>query len=369
MSAEVTRFNVDGAPDLVVAGAWSVNALALDAWQLWAFLRAELTAFSESPFCGAKGTRLSMATLRTLHPQSVGVERLTPLGLRLLDEAAPTLDTLAPEARVALVLCLPERMTDGGGATWPQQRRILERELGARLTELQASRGARPPWIRAITLGHASLAYALRELGEAMALGRLDVGLVMGLDTPYDPAWVEALLDARRIFDEGNIEAAIPGEGASLLVVAPRDVARANRWTPRARIVAVAANTEVATVENDVPMMGLGLSRAAVAATEGLDHRTRPLDVWISDMTPEPDRVQEFQLAWPRAAAHRMSPQGELIFLAPQLGDLGAAVMPTAVTFALESFARGAPAGHRVLVTGSAPHGARGVVLLERVGQ
>lgn len=366
MKPEVTRFDGGEAPRLVVAGASAINSLAFTPWQLWAFLRAEQTAFAETPFRCANGARATMATLRTLHPRASGVERLVPLAGRLLDELVPMLVSAPPELRVALVLCLPSRMGDAGAKVFRGQRRVLEEELGGRLAEAQEARGGEAPLVRALPLGHAAMAHAVRELGAAMARGLVDVAFVGGVDTAYDTDYVEELLAQERLFDGENLAAPLLGEGGAFLALATLDAAAACRWPRLAQVAAVATGREPATVDNDVPTMGLGLSRCAVAATDHLEAEGRTLDWWISDMTAEPLRVQEFQLAWPRASARRMRPDSTLDFPASQLGDLGAAVMPTAVALAVEGFARRAPAADTCLVTGSSDGGERGVLLLER---
>lgn len=364
MSAKLCRFGAAGVPPLLLCHTGAVNGLAFDPWQLWAFLRAELTAFAETPFRCANGARATMGHVQTLPPRAAGVERLVPLGGHLLQGVAPLLARAPAALRVALVLCLPSRM-EGGGEAFTRQRRTIERELAGWLAEAQAARGAPDPMVRTIARGHASLALALDELAPVLGRG-VDAALVLGLDTAYDPPWVEHLLAAERLFDGEHIEAAIPGEGAALTLLATPDAASLCRWPVLAHVTASATAQEPATEDNDVPMTGGALSRCAVAATDALEAHGRALDWWISDMTSEPYRVQEFQLAWPRASARRMRPEGALQFLASQLGDLGAAAMPTALCLAAEGFARGEPAADTCLLTGSSPGGERGVVLVER---
>ncbi|MFO0604184.1 MAG: hypothetical protein U0324_13465 [Polyangiales bacterium] len=364
MSASLRRFGASPLPPLLLCHTGAVNGLAFDPWQLWAFLRAELTAFAETPFRCANGARATMGHVRTLHPRSAGVERLVPLGAHLLQGAAELLVRAPAALRVALVLCLPPRMGDGDEA-FRRQRRALERELGGRLAEAQAARGGPDPMVRTVARGHASLAHALDELAPVIGRG-VDAALVLGLDTAYDPAWVERLLERERLFDGERLDLAIPGEGAALALLATPDAAALCRWPVLAHVTASATAPEPAADDNDVPMTAQALSRCAVAATDALEAAGRALDWWITDMTPEPLRVQEFQMAWPRASARRMRPDGELTFLASQLGDLGAAAMPTALCLAAEGFARGAPAADTCLITGSSPGGERGVVLVER---
>lgn len=368
MKPELVRFGEDGVAPVVVVGTSLLNGLAFTPWQLWAFLRAELTAFAETPFRCGNGSLATMAAIRTLHPQSAGVERLAPVARHLLDELLPLLASAPRTLRVAVVLCLPARMADGGSAGFVAQRRLLERELALHLAAVQEARGGPAPLIRALPLGHAAMAYALRELAGAMTQGLVDVAFLGGLDTAYDPAHVDELVARERLFDGENLAAAIPGEGGAFLALATRETALEARWPRLAELTAAATAHEPATADNEVAMMALALSRCAVAATDALEAQRRTLDWWITDMTVEPLRVQEFQLAWPRAAARRMPPTAALHFLASQLGDLGAAAMPTAVALAVEGFARGAPRADTCLVTGSSDGGERGVVLVERAG-
>lgn len=365
MTATLHRFGVDRTPAMRVVHTGAINGLAFDPWQLWAFLRAEMAAFGETPFRCANGARATMGSIKTLHPRSVGIERMAPVGAHLLQGALARLANTPRDLRVALVLCLPGRMADGGVAGFVRQRRVLERELAASLAALQDARGAPAPVVRALALDHASLAWSLAELAPVWGRG-VDVALVLGLDTAWDPEWVEHLILNERLFDGERLDVAIPGEGGALVMVATPDAMARCGWEARATITAAATNREAATVDNDVPMMGLGLSRCAVAVTDALEAEGRALDWWISDMTAEPYRVQEFQLAWPRAAARRMRPDGTLDFLASQLGDLGAATMGTGVCLAVEGFARAAPSANNCLITGSSGAGERGVVLVER---
>jgi 3-oxoacyl-[acyl-carrier-protein] synthase-1 len=365
VNATLRRFGASPVSPLLVCHTGAINGLAFDPWQLWAFLRAELAAFAETPFRCANGTRATMAHVQTLHPQSVGVERLVPLGTQLLHGVTELLARAPADLRLALILCVPARMADGGGGTFPQQRRILERELTSWLAAAQSARGAPDPVVRTLALGHASMAYALEEIAPVLDRG-VEAAIVLGLDTGYDPTWVEHLLATERLFDGERLDTAIAGEGGALALLATPDAVARCRWPVLASVSASATAREAATLDNDVPMMGLALSRCAVAATDALEAQRRPLDWWITDMTSEPYRVQEFQLVWPRASARRMTADGTLHFLASQLGDLGAAAMPTALCLAVEGFARGAPVADTCLITGSSAGGERGVVLVER---
>lgn len=143
MSAALRRFGASSLPPLLVCHTGAINGLAFDPWQLWAFLRAELAAFAETPFRCANGTRATMAHVQTLHPQSVGVERLVPLGAQLLHGVMGLLARAPADLRLALVLCVPARMADGGGE--PSRRSAASSSASSRAgSRRRRRRAARP---------------------------------------------------------------------------------------------------------------------------------------------------------------------------------------------------------------------------------
>jgi 3-oxoacyl-[acyl-carrier-protein] synthase I len=345
----------------VVCATAALNGLAFSPYQTWAFRRAELTAFAETPFLCANGARAIMAQVRTLDPRMQGGGRLALLTSSCIAQLGPALGTAPPDTPVGVVLCLPERMADGCPQWCAAQRRAVEdtvrEELGAR--------GLRPALVT-VARGHASLAYAMLEAGGALAGGRAQAVLVGGVDTAFDPPVVQGLLEAQRLFDGENLDSIIPGEGAAFALLAQPGFAHRCRWPTLAVLEGAATSREPATMSNDLPCLGLGLSRPAVAMTERLRQEKRTLDWWLSDMTAEDLRVQEFQLAWPRAARGAMPPSSLVELLYEHLGDLGAAVMPTALAIAVEGFRRGDPLAATCLITGSSVTEDRGVVLVGR---
>jgi 3-oxoacyl-[acyl-carrier-protein] synthase-1 len=350
------------APPVVVCATAAWNGLAASAYQTWAFRRAELTSFVETPFRCANGQRATMGQIRTLDPQSFGAKRLTAVGKRLMSSFEGLLRTLPPRTRIGMGVCLPPRMADGGAKVFRDQRAAIERELSRALEALEMQ-----PIVRVEARGHASLAFVLLDAGAAFAQQTLDVVIVGGLDTYYDPDVVDELLARERLFDGESLDTFIPGEGGGFLLLARRDVARSLRWPILAELRAAATGMEPSTPFDDFPCTGAGLARAVQAATDPLREARWPLGWWLSDMTSESYRLHEFQLAFPRAAAGLMSPESTLDFLPPQLGDLGAATLPTGIAVAIEGMQRGAPDVRHCLVTGSSVTADRGVVLIEKV--
>jgi 3-oxoacyl-[acyl-carrier-protein] synthase-1 len=215
-----------------------------------------------------------------------------------------------------------------------------------------------------VAKGHASMAYALLDVGTMLRDRRLDIALVLGVDSYYDPDVLEGLFQEQRVLDSDWRDSFVPGEAASAVLLARPDVARQLGLAAIAEIESVGTNEEVATIENDVGNLGLGLSRPAVAICKKMKQEKRKLCWWISDMTGETFRVQELQVAWPRAAHLVMGPQDTIDVLPTHLGDIGAATMPTSLCLAIEGLRRGSPRGDHALITGSSALGARGVILV-----
>ncbi len=360
MGLEVAHFGVGRSTEPVVIATSTINALAATPYQTWAFRRAEITGFVGSPFRLPSGNPLTFARVRQLDPRMIGADRLVALAQRALQPIHELIARVPTRARVGVALCVSERLDAEHG---DQRGRYARRQLESTVIGPLVERGY-DVMARTIAKGHASFGYAAREIGGMLESGRMDVALVFGVDSYYDPFVLEELFAQERVLDSDWREAFVPGEAASCLVLARPDVARDIGATPLATLDSVATNEEVATVDNDVGLLGLGLSRAAVAVVKRSKQEKRTLDWWISDATGEPFRIQELQLAWPRASHLAMTPDGTLDLLPTHLGDIGAATMPTAATLLIEGLRRGAPAGRTGVVTASSNSGARSVVLM-----
>ncbi len=75
-----------GGPQILASAM--MNGLAASPYQTWAFRRAELSAFAESPFRCRNGFRAIMAHVRSLPVKAFGLTRLLPIASEVLDEVA-----------------------------------------------------------------------------------------------------------------------------------------------------------------------------------------------------------------------------------------------------------------------------------------
>src|SRR5262249_33099635 len=152
----------------------------------WACRRAELTAFSESPFVCENGLKATMASIRTLPPMMPAGERLLRIGERLISELLPALKTLKDKLPVALVLCLSERFGEKGEKRFAAQRLRLERSLVQQL-----EKEGLKVLLHTQARGHSSLAFGLIEAGEGLGSRSLQAVIIGGVDSYYDPEVVE----------------------------------------------------------------------------------------------------------------------------------------------------------------------------------
>jgi 3-oxoacyl-[acyl-carrier-protein] synthase-1 len=333
--------------------AW--NGLGATPHQVWAFRRAELAVHAETPFRLTDGERATMLHIRTLPPRAQGVDRLLPVLRALLAPLLPRAASLGQRARVAVVLALAERL-----ATAKAEVRRLEAAADG-----DARAAGLEPGVLSVPRGHAGLAFALPGVCAALAAGRIEAAIVGGIDTCYDADAVDALLAAGRLYDGKNLESFIPGEGGAFLLLSRADLGRPLRWSAPARLEAVAYADEPAATDADAPITGEALTRAVRAICDPLEAAGRKVDWWLSDLTHERDRVREWQLVMPRAMVGVSEGEPVLELLAPFLGDLGAAALPTALVLAAEGFTRGDPPTARTcLACASSAGPARGAVLL-----
>ena len=266
MGLEVAHFG-KGTKAPVVVGTSTINALATTPYQTWAFRRAEMTAFVGSPFRLPSGNMLAFGRVRQLDPRQFGVDRLVTLAVEALEPLAPILGRAAPRARMAIVLCLPVRAD--GRSDRPGDARHIRRAIESRVAGPFVERGAQVD-VRCLHQGHASFGYGALEIGTALEERRLDLALLLGVDSHYDPHVLEQLFVEQRVLDSDWREGFVPGEAASALVIARPDFAREFGFDVLATLDGVATNEEVANRENSVGLLGQGLSRPAVAVVERL---------------------------------------------------------------------------------------------------
>jgi len=300
-----------------------------------------------------------MAHIRSLDPQTAGVERLCVIASALLHKQRSSLTKLSGNPRVAVMLCLPERMDpETGSPSGRRQRAQLVAHVEHRLADI----GIHCPVV-SLCDGHAAFASALIQSTDALRSRSADAVILGGLDTGYDPDFIQEMLTDGRLFDNENLDCFCPGEGGAFFVATTQSLARQLGLHARVRIDGVATAKEPGHLYNDIPCKGDGLTAAAAALTKPMRAAQAQLDWWFHDLTNEFYRVHEFRCAWPRTAYHLMPETSQQEGLHGLLGDLGAAFAPTALAIAGETFERGGPGIKNCMVSASSLYGLRGAII------
>src|SRR5262249_17534013 len=149
-------------PVICATAAW--NGLGTSPYQIWAFRRADLTAFSFAPFLCPNGNCATMAQIRSLPPTAAGAARMLPIALATVERLLEGLPSSPKGLRIGVVLSLPERMnTPGGAKRFVGERKQLESSILKKVREHIPEAA-----IWTVARGHASFGYALLEFGAAL---------------------------------------------------------------------------------------------------------------------------------------------------------------------------------------------------------
>lgn len=376
MAQKAVQFGAGRGETPVVLATSAVNGLAYDSHQSWAFWRADGNALTGTPFRLHTGERATMAIVRSLDPRSFGVDRMcTLLQASLMHLEAP-LAELAVGGRAEIFLAACEHVDEASDPYFGRWKPRLEQTAGSWLQH----RGQAPA-VRVFPRGHAGLAHALIDAEAALRDGAIDLAIVGGVDSYYDPLRFDILEEQERIFDGSRTDAFIPGEGAAMLVLARESFARTARADARARVEMASVAEEPATMLGELPCTGQGLTRALRGVTKALKAQGRTIEWMIDDLTNEEYRARELVLALPRAInpggldtagrdyAELVAPTFRGDHLPEGFGDLGAATMPTAAALVVESFLRGDPPGRNCLISASSTGRDRGVIFLRSASE
>ena len=341
----------------VVVSVGARTTVGLDAVTTAFLYRATAAGMRLSPLLDLDEEPATVCFLPTLEPTLVGADRAVALALPALDEALAPLEALGPSLRAKLVVCLDEIAADRPDGRIPAQHIVTEltRRAAKRLPQLDVTSSAR---------GAASMAFALDGALAELEKNKIDAVVVAGVHSDYDPAQIQALAAARRLFTVDRLDALIPGEAAACAVILRGDHARSLRLPVRARIHTLATGHARARPDNDESAFEAG-AMTAVARAAGVELEQHGLRAgwFLTDLSFERWRLYELQSMMVRTQKLWCEPQ-YCDAPAQRLGHLGAAVMPLHLVLATEAWRRGfAPHPIAMSLAGS-DGGERAAVLL-----
>jgi 3-oxoacyl-[acyl-carrier-protein] synthase-1 len=277
-------------------------------------------------------------------------------------------ETLAPLARqgrrphARIALCLPEHHADVSEAS---RVTALGRQVVDALNPI-FGRAFETHQISVFPSGHAAGALALSTAARWLESERSEIVVVGGADSAYDWTVLEPIVRENRLQTPDQVEGLIPGEaGAFILLASPR-ASKQLDLVPRASVLGIGGGTEPYPRPSKQPSSAEGLSAAIEAATRVLHATARRTSFLLSDLTHEPHRIRELQIAIARFG-YLLAPDTKLMTPLRELGDIGCASLPLFWVLALEAWFHDYASDTIAVCLGSADGPARGVTVLEEV--
>ena len=349
--------------EVVITGIGMRTPVGNDAVQTAAAVRAGIARFAGWERGGhwGDGPRVTAAQLPEYLGNEPWYEKVDliapqPIHEALWDAALHDLTALRARARGALGVYLATPHPDRPGVSPESYAEFLEQ------TEERLGVPARVDLIEHVTDDHAAGIGALARAVLQLLERRIDVALVVGIDSLLHSSYVEAMAADGVLKLPDRAHGLFPGEGVAALVLERASDAAARGARVQARIGALALDAEATPLGERYPIRGEAGSRvvSAVLAAEA-----RPGDIHrvIIDMTGERWRALEWSLIETRCLGEL--PSGwQMWHPADCFGDLGAATSVAHAGLAVRAFARGYAGSGAVLLYAASQRGQRAAATL-----
>jgi 3-oxoacyl-[acyl-carrier-protein] synthase-1 len=320
----------------VVVGVGARTSVGLSARHTAFLLRSGVAGFHEAPLIDVDEEPVTIGNVPTIDPLLVGADRVLLLAGAALDEALEVLGDRLAGLRVRVVLGLDEILGRKVGVTPTHADR-----LSVAIHEHTMKRKPAAVIVEAVARGEAAPGLRLAAVCEELARGEVDVVLLGGAHSDYDPEIIQRLSSLGRLFGGGNINGVIPGESAAFLVLTTASFARAKDLPPRAWLHGVGQGFEKAGPDNDEPASeALGITLAVETAMAGAEADKLRAGWMLTDMTAEIHRQFEWSAMFIRAQRFLGPPQW-IDAHAHKLGRMGAAALPLQVAIASTAWRHG----------------------------
>jgi 3-oxoacyl-[acyl-carrier-protein] synthase-1 len=216
----------------------------------------------------------------------------------------------------------------------------------------------------AIQAGHAGALSLLEHARDLLRKGEVDRCVVGGVDSLLNGRDVERLRKSYRIRGLENAHGVILGEGAAFVMISA-----AKRFPhPLARILGVGVSQETDTVLGPRFSQGRGLQSAMNLAVKDSDLSESTISFRVSEVNGERYREWESLLAGTRFYRTRRE-HLPCWYVAPAVGDLGAAAGTLSLIVAATAISRGYAPGQTAMCEASSDEGLRATCLVGSLRQ
>jgi 3-oxoacyl-[acyl-carrier-protein] synthase-1 len=349
--------------DVVVTGIGMSTAVGNDAVQSAAAVRAGIARFSAWEAGGVDdgGPAVLAGRMPEDHGNVPWMEKVEDLIRQPMHEAfwdAGLYDLVAYRARgrgpVGAYVATP--YPDRAGVTEEDYRAFT-----AEATEL-LSFPAPVDHVKLVTHDHAAGIAALKDAVTDLAAGKVEVAIVAGVDSLLHTDHLEELAEQGFLKLPDRPHGLLPGEAAAVLVLERARDAKARKAEVRARIGALALDTEKTPLGEEHPIRAEGASRAVTSVLKA-DGRAGQIRRVLTDMSGERWRALEWALVETRCLGG-LAEGWQHWHPADCFGDVGAASSIVHAALAARAFARGYAGDGGLLLFAASQRGERAAALL-----
>ncbi len=331
---------------LVISCISLISAVGRTPQSAGAALRAGISAFDELVYRDRSGSNVVGAMAAGVSAAVRGRARLEALVSWAVAGIPQGLAAELPWSQMPMLVCTPEGPRPGP--------RLDESALRRGITD----DGPMPASLRIIDGGPVGAFVAFDQARRLLADPRVPGCLVLAVDSLIDAQVLDWLDQDFRLKTSDCSDGVIPGEAACLAIVTRKPV------TPTAlMLLGIGIAQEVATVRNDEPFLGQGMTRAVRAALDEARLDMHDVDFRLSDVAGESYAFEEMVLAQTRLM-RRTRPSQPIWHHADCIGDCGAAAGLLEFAWAEQAFARGYAPGAIAALHGSSQFGARGAAIV-----
>lgn len=286
---------------------------------------------------------------------------------------------LADRMEVLLTSALTEAL-EGSAMSWPTigarcwlalpaARPGLTKSLSSRLVSTVVRiLGLAATDVQIIQRGHAAGIMGLQLAAGAITAGKIDIGLVLGVDSYHDPDTLEWLDQRGLLMSPSNRNGFPPGEAAGACLLVSESVAGRSQLPVLCRLIATSTALEPRPIGSPDPCIGEGLSAVLKQVIGHLALPVQKLTGTYCDLNGERYRSEEFTYALLRTQTAFVNPH-DYQCPADCWGDVGAASGLLFATLAIVAHQRGYLNGCYPLIWAGSEDGFRAAAVLsfERV--
>ncbi|NOU21937.1 MAG: 3-oxoacyl-ACP synthase [Methyloglobulus sp.] len=328
-----------------------VCSVGLTAESACAAMRAGIANFQELPYLDNQGEPIIGAMVPDLPPDMKRGERLGELLAMAITDCLKN-NAIQSLENIPILVGLAEPDRPGGGAGLADEIfDLMYEKLGLRF---------HPQLSRTIATGHTSGFEGLRIARELFKNTEVSACLVCGVDSYINPDTLQWLDQNQRLKSQENSDGVIPGETSAAVLITKRHQLN-NKLS--LRVIGLGFGVEIATIFNDEPFLGLGLTKATREALDQGGVQFHQIDLRISDITGESYGFREQALVKGRLLRVRKD-DFPIWHCADSVGDCGAGAGVVQLVLAYQALLKGYMPGELVMGFTSSHYGARSTVLI-----